>query len=64
MSYAQIELEFYKFANPGVEYMLRTVVNAAYSQPDPVDTCLVIKKGDLTAEEELLRVATYLVLRR
>jgi len=59
MSYAQIELEFYKYANPGVEYLLRTVVDATYSKPDPVDACLVIKKGDSTAAEELLRVATY-----
>ena len=59
MSYAKIELEFYKYADVGIEYMLRTVVNATYSQPDPVDVCLVVKKGDVTAAEELLRVATY-----
>lgn len=59
MSYAQIELEFLKFAIPNVEYMLRTIVNATYSQPDPVDSCLVVKKGDVTANEELMRVATY-----
>ncbi len=59
MSYAQIELEFSKHADAGVEYMLRTVVDATYSKPDPVDACLVVKKGDFTADEELLRVATY-----
>lgn len=59
MSYAQIELNFAKYSDPGVAYLLQTDIDQVYTIPDEAKTCLVVKKGDVTAAEELLRVATY-----
>jgi hypothetical protein len=58
MSYAQIELQFTRFADPGTEYLLKTVVNQVYTTPDEARSCLVVKKGGV-ANEELMSVATY-----
>ena len=59
MSYARIEIVFTRFSDPGKEYLLRTLIDPTYSQPDAVDFCLVVKKGDSTAVEELMRVASF-----
>lgn len=57
MSYARLKLNFTKIADPDVEYLMRTVVNAGYSTPDAIDTCLVVLKGSAGADERLMRVA-------
>jgi len=59
MSYAQIDMEFTKYSDPGgTAYMLNTEINSVTSSPDVVDTCLVVQKGDDTAAEELVSIAT------
>ena len=58
MSYAQIKLYFEKYSNVGIENMLQTTIEATYSTPDVVDSCLVIGEGSSVTDEEILRVAT------
>lgn len=59
MSYARIELNFSKYSDPGVAYLLQTVIDQVYTTPDNAKSCLVVQKGSSSAAEELLRVATY-----
>lgn len=59
MSYAVLELDFYRLAITGQEYLLRTTVNPYESTPDEIRKCLVITKGDEVSEERISRVATF-----
>ena len=58
MSYAQIDLNFTRYSEPGeTEYLLHTAINPATSFPDVVDACLVVQKGDDSLDEELIEIA-------
>jgi hypothetical protein len=56
---AQLRIQYDKVANGLIEYTMQTTIEQTTSQPDALDKCLVVKKGDSGTEEELMRVGTY-----
>lgn len=55
----QLRIQYEKIADVGVEYTLRATIEQTTSQPDALDKCLVVKKGDAGADEELMRVGAF-----
>ena len=55
----QLRIQYIQIADPGVEYTLQATIEQTTSQPDALDKCLVVKKGDVGADEELMRVGSY-----
>lgn len=59
MSYARLILRYTKIDDPNVEYLLRAIVDPTESKPDLIKNCLVVAAGSSSAQERLVRVATY-----
>jgi len=59
MTYALLELEFKNVAVVGVEYLMHTSVNNYVSAPTDIRTCLVVNRGDESAEERMRGVCTF-----
>jgi len=55
----QLRIQYTQIADQGVEYTLQATIEQTTSQPDALDNCLVVKKGDSGADEELMRVGSY-----
>lgn len=55
----QLRIQYDRIADGLVEYTMRTVIEQTTSDPDALDKCLVVRKGDSGAEESLRRVGTY-----
>jgi len=59
MTEPTLRLQFNRVADPGVEYAMRTTVEQTTTEPNALDQCLVIKRGDAGTDEEFLRVGDY-----
>lgn len=55
----QLRIQYDRKADVGVEYALRATIEQTTSQPDALDNCLVVKKGDAGTDEELMRVGSF-----
>lgn len=55
----QLRIQYDRIADPGVEYTLRATIEQTTSQPDALDKCLVVSKGDAGTDEELMRVGDF-----
>ncbi len=55
----QLRIQYNQIADLGVEYTLRATIEQTTSQPDVLDNCLVVKKGDSGTDEELMRVGAF-----
>lgn len=56
---AQLRIQYNRIASVGVEYTLRTTVEPTTTEPNVLDNCLVVKKGDAGTDEEIMRVGDY-----
>jgi hypothetical protein len=56
---AQLRIQYNQIADLGVEYALRATIEQTTSEPDALDNCLVVKKGDAGSDEELMRVGDF-----
>lgn len=55
----QLRIQYDRVADGLVEYTMRTVIEQTTSDPDALDKCLVVRKGDSGVEESLRRVGVY-----
>ncbi len=55
----QLRIQYDRVADGLVEYTMKTTIEQTTSDPDALDKCLVVRRGDSGAEESLRRVGDF-----